>query len=147
MFMKLDSEGPDSSGSVHNSDKGKFVLFSFEKTFYYLILESPRSNQHVPRTALGCLEQSIAPWWKRKTPEFHDWQRWRDQKNLRELGILEWIYSGSLGKSLTIAAYALQKSYTATHFIRIMDSHKICTRSTYNLSSLSLELWLQNKAH
>lgn len=61
MFMKLDSEGPDSSGSVHNSNKGKFVLFSFEKIFYYLILESPRSNQHVPRTALGCLEQSIAP--------------------------------------------------------------------------------------
>lgn len=147
MFMKLDSEGPDSSGSVHNLDKGKFVLFSFEKTFYYLILESPRSNQRVPRTALGCLEQSIAPWWKRKTPEFHDWQRGRDQKKSRELGILEWIYSGSLGKSLTIEGYALQKSYTATYFIRIMNSHKICTSSTDNLSSLSLELSLQNKAH
>lgn len=61
-------------------------------------------------------------------------------KKSRELDILEWIYSGSLGKSLTIAAYAPQKSYTATHFIRIMDSHKICTSSNDNLSSLSLEL-------
>lgn len=61
MFLELDSESPGSSGSVHNLDKGKFVLFSFEKTYYYLILNSPRSNQHVPRTALGCLEHSIAP--------------------------------------------------------------------------------------
>lgn len=123
-------------------------LFSFEKTSYYLILESPRSNQHVPRTALGCLEQSIAPWWERKISEFHDCQRERERdKKSRELGILEWIHCGSLGKSLTIAAYALQKSYMATHFIRIMDSHKICTSNTDNLSSLSLELSLQNKAH
>lgn len=103
-------------------------------------------NQHVPRTALGCLEQSIAPWWERKISEFHDCQRERDKES-RELGILEWIHCGSLGKSLTIAAYALQKSYMATHFIKIMDSHKICTSNTDNLSSLSLELSLQNKAH
>lgn len=49
--------------------------------FYYLILESPRSNQHVPRTALGCLEQSIASWSKRKMSEFHNWQRRKGSKS------------------------------------------------------------------
>lgn len=31
-FLELGSEGPDSSGSEHNLDKGQFVLFSFENT-------------------------------------------------------------------------------------------------------------------